>query len=378
MTPEWRALLQCARPNADPSSQVEVFARPLDWPSLLGLADEHGMQPLLAARLRAADIDPPQEVQRQLQDAQRAQIIFTLSLAAELFRVLDTFAAKGIDILLTKGPALAARCYEDPGSRQYSDLDFVAHNADALPVTETMIALGYEPKVPVHSIAAGKLPGEYVFVQRETKRMMEFHTERTFRYHPRPLPIDRLFERRTSVCFDGRDVPALSVEDELILISIHAAKHFWTRLMWVADVAALISRQNVDWDRAIAAAREVNAERMLRIALLLAVNVLGALVPAKIRSFVRNDSAAIRMATRIAHRLPLGESVTFGIFKRAAFRIRMRGGLLQGPAYLLRLSLSPTEEDWVAGAEEKRSWIVEAATRPFRLARKYGRGERMP
>ena len=68
--------------------------------------------------------------------------------------------------------------------------------------------------------------------------------------------------------FDGREVPALSVQDELILISIHAAKHFWTRLMWVADVAALVSRQNVDWDRAIAAAREVNAERMLRISLI--------------------------------------------------------------------------------------------------------------
>src|SRR5262249_53735419 len=152
---------------------------------------------------------------------------------------------------------------------------------------------------------------------------------------------------------------------ELILISIHAAKHFWTRLMWAADVAALITRQEVDWDRAIASVREVSAERMLRIALLLAVNVLGAKVPAKIRSFVRDDSAAIRIAARIARRLPLGESVEFGVFERAAFRVRMRGGLLQGPAYLLRLSLSPTEEDWVEGAGEERSWIVDAATRPF-------------
>jgi len=36
--------------------------------------------------------------------------------------------------------------------------------------------------------------------------------------------------------------------------------------------------------------------------------------------------------------------------------MNMRGGLVAGPAYLLRLSLSPTEEDWVDGAETKRWW----------------------
>ena len=374
--PEWLALLACARASADASSLAEALGEALEWPRLLALADQHGLLPLVGARLRAADIDPPVAVCRQLQDAQRSQIIFTLSLTAELFRVLERFASLGIEILLTKGPALAARCYGDPGSRQYSDLDFVARNADMRRATETMMALGYESKVPIKSIEAGKFPGEYVFVRSDTKLMIEFHTEKTFRYHPRPIAVENLFLRCASVRFDGREVPVLSVEDELMLISIHAAKHFWTRLMWVADVAALISEQNVDWNRAISAAREVSAERMLRIALLLAVNVLGARVPVKIKSFLRSDSAAIRIAARIARRLPLGESAAFGIFERAAFRVRMRGGLLQGPAYLLRLSLSPTEEDWVAGAEERRSWIVDAAARPFRLARKYGRNER--
>jgi len=42
----------------------------------------------------------------------------------------------------------------------------------------------------------------------------------------------------------------------------------------------------------------------------------------------------------------------------------------------LRLSLSPTEEDWKIGvdAEVKRDGFLEAVRRPLRLARKYGRG----
>ena len=193
VTQEWLALLACACPSADASRLADALGKPLDWPRFLALADEHGLLPLVSARLRAADIDPPEEVCRQLQDAQRSQIIFTLSLTAELFRVLERFASVGIEILLTKGPALAARCYGDPGSRQYSDLDFVARSTDMRRAIETMMALGYESKVLITSIEAGKFPGEYVFVRPDTKLMVEFHTEKTFRYHPRPIPSRNCF-----------------------------------------------------------------------------------------------------------------------------------------------------------------------------------------
>ncbi len=334
------------------------------------------MLPLLSAQIRVANAAiAPAEVREQLQASQRSRTIFTLSLAAELFRILDRFAPAGIEVLLTKGPALSARCYNDPGSRQYGDLDFVVRDCDVRRATEVMIDLGYEPKISLKSIEAKKFPGEYVFSHRDSKVLAEFHTEQTFRYHPRPLPLEKLFARRASVRFDGRDVPALSVEDELILNCIHAAKHFWTRLMWVADIAALISRQEIAWDRALSAVREVSAERMLRVGLLLAVDVLGARLPPQIDQFIRADAVALRASAQIIRRLPLGEAVDFGVFRRAAFRVKMRGGLLQGLEYLLRLSLSPTEEDWVSGSEEKRSWLLDAAARPFRLARKYGRDE---
>ena len=45
---------------------------------------------------------------------------------------------------------------------------------------------------------------------------------------------------------------------------------------------------------------------------------------------------------------------------------------MRGAAYLVRLSLSPTEEDWGEGNEERGSRVWEAIKRPFRLLRKYG------
>lgn len=58
--------------------------------------------------------------------------------------------------------------------------------------------------------------------------------------------------------------------------------------------------------------------------------------------------------------------------QRAMFRLKMGGGGLRGAAYLLRLSVSPTEEDWAEGQEERGSRVWEAIKRPFRLMRKYG------
>jgi len=376
---EWPVLLECASPRCSTSRVEELFGSgQIDWRHLQELADDHGVLPQLAARLREVhETFVPAAVRQQLREWQRSQTVFTLSLTAELFRLLDRFAAAGVEVMLTKGPVLAARCYGDPGSRQFTDLDLIVRGKDIRRATEVMTALGYEPKIPIAAIEAKKLPGEYVFTRHDTGLLAEFHTEQTFRYHPRPLPLERLFERRSFVCFDGRDVPALSVEDELTLICIHGAKHFWTRLMWIADVAALISRQAVDWNLAMIAAREVAAERMLRVGLLLAADVLGALLPDQVTRDARTDVTAARTVTKIAKRLPLGDAAApAGVFARAAFRMKMRGGTLKGAAYLLRLSLSPTEEDWVSGSEEKRPWLLNAVARPLRLARKYGRAGR--
>jgi hypothetical protein len=371
-------LLACAGPYSDLPRLTELIKAPVNWPSLLALADEHGVLPLLAARLRDFDEAPvPPEVRQRLREWQRTQMVFTLSLAAELFRLLDRFVASGLQALLIKGPALSVRCYGDPGIRQYGDLDLIVRGQDIQRSTEAMMALGYEPKVPLKAIQADKFPGEYVFTRPGTNLLVEFHTERTFRYHPRPLPVGRLFERQIRLQFDGHDVPALSTEDELLLICIHGAKHFWQRLMWIADVAALVSRQNVDWHRAMAAAREVGAERMLRVGLLLAAKVLDVRLPTPVADEAHSDAAAARVAAQIAKRLPWADAAPFGLVERAAFRMRMRGGFLQGAGYLLRLSLSPTEEDWARGSEEKRPWLLDAIGRPFRLARKHGRAGRV-
>jgi hypothetical protein len=98
-------------------------------------------------------------------------------------------------------------------------------------------------------------------------------------------------------------------------------------------------------------------------------------VPAAMRNMVKEDKAVNRLAERAIRWLPQVGLADPPLRERVLFRMGMRGGGVRGALYLLRLSLSPTEEDWVEGAEEKRSWIWDAVRRPFRLLKKYGGGD---
>ncbi|HXM94569.1 MAG TPA: nucleotidyltransferase family protein [Candidatus Dormibacteraeota bacterium] len=376
MSTEWAALLQSASPQPDKEKFGELLQQ-LEWPAFFALAEDHGVISLLVGALaNSFEKLVPQDILQKLRDRHRAQLFSSLTMTAELFRLIERFAGIGLEIMLVKGPALSVRAYGDPGMRQYGDLDLLVRHRDIHRATEVMAQAGFKPRISLDAIVAGKIPGQYLFTRPNTDLIVELHTERSLRYFPKPLPLEALFKRHVQVQIDGREIPALSIEDELVLICIHGAKHFWERLMWVADIAALVSRQvYLDWERAINAARVVGAERMLHTGLRLAMDLLETSLPEKIGKRVRGDRAAAHLAAQIGEWLPTAGYAAPGLVERAGFRMRMRGGWLSGPAYLLRLSILPTEEDWASDAG-KSVGLLEVMRRPFRLAKKYGRDDK--
>ncbi len=369
---EWELLRLCASPASSNALVAEALATDLDWNVLLELGEEHGVLGVLAGRLQKLGFAGIAIASREkLQARMRAQKLFTLSMTAELFRILQDFSACGIEAILVKGPLVSLLAYGDPGVRSYVDLDLLVRHTDILAASRRMIELGFEPDIPLSVIEAGKVPGEYLFKRPGTSQIVELHTERTFRYYPRPMPLEALLARKRGVPLDGRDIPALSLEDEFVLNAIHGAKHFWERLMWVADIAAIVaSHPELDWNRARQSAQDVGAGRMLRVALQLAETLLQVPLPASVADDVRRDTVALRLCHQVERWLPSAGYDPPGLAERALFRMHMRGGLAGG-AYLLRLSFSPTEEDWVEGAEDRRSGFWDAIQRPFRLFRKY-------
>ena len=371
----WAVLCECVSPWRSEAQPAKSLSE-MDWPRLLLLAEEHGVLGQLAACLNngSSVLGVPPEIKQSLWERWRAQNFLTLRLTVELFRLLDTFGKAGISALVIKGPVLAARAYPDPSARTYGDLDLLVRQRDICGATELMMASGYEAATPLKAIDSGRIPGQYLFSKPDSKLLVELHNDLTLRYFPRPLPIEDFFERQLRVHVDGQEVPAPCVEDELVLICVHGAKHFWERLSWIADVAGLVARQtSIDWKRAASTAGTVRCEHLLHTGLRLASDVLHANLPEAISSQVQGDASAAKLASRALRWLPAASYAPPSLFQRAAFRLRMRGNFIAAPSYLLRLSLSPTEEDWPADGKITSNSFLDTLRRPFRLARKYGR-----
>ena len=52
---EWLTLRECANPFPEDSRLVGLLRTPPNWPVLLTLADDHGLLPLLSARVKTID-----------------------------------------------------------------------------------------------------------------------------------------------------------------------------------------------------------------------------------------------------------------------------------------------------------------------------------
>jgi hypothetical protein len=348
----------------------------LNWNVTVELATAHGVLNLLSARLKETGFqDIPAAARAELQDRTRTQSLFTLSLTAELFRILDEFRQAGIAAIPVKGPLVSLLAYGNPGMRNYADLDLLVRQQDILPASVLMRKLEFEADVPEQAIRAGKIPGEYQFTRPGSQLIVELHTEDTLRYYPRPMRINDLFARQRRVLLDGKEIPALRLEDEFLFDCIHGTKDFWERLVWAADIAAMVTRHpELDWAILRQAAKDAGAGRMLYVALALAESLLGVLVPAPMAEEVRKDAAARSLVRHIEAWMPGAGYAPPTLSKRAWFRWKVAGGGLAGAAFLLRLSLSTTEEDWEATNEDRNSRLWEAVKRPFRLIRKYSQG----
>jgi hypothetical protein len=373
---EWPLLLDfCSLPR-DPAKISRLVAVIRDADSFVCLAQAHGVLGHLTAGLAGIPgFQIPSPFLDSLRAHRRAHLFSNLAMTAELFRVLALFRQSEIECVVVKGPVLSLRAFGEPAVRQYVDLDLLLRQKDIPRAAEILVDADYNSRIPAEVIRSGKIPGEYRFRGQSAEMILELHTECTLRYFPLPLPIEKYFQSKTSLSLDGRSVPALSAEHEFILISVHGATHFWERLMWICDVAAMVhNHPELDWNLIRRSAAEAGAERMVRVALLLAQRSLGVPIPKEMKNEVQRDSACLRLVRQIETWLPYAGFAAPSILPRMFFRLAIRGNAIAGLGYLARLSLSTTEEDWSSESTAPHLRWAGILRRPFRLAKKYRRG----
>jgi Uncharacterised nucleotidyltransferase len=374
---EWNILLAAALPElTEPeagrlrTSVAKATLNPaFEWESLLRLAEEHGVSSLVFQNLsRLAEVVPPQ-VLAMLRQRYESNVHKSLFLARELIRVLDCLDALGIEALSYKGVVLSELYYGDLALRQPGDIDLFVRRNDVPRIKNAVRELGYTQHEAIpenaerHYIISGY---ECSFDSPAGRGLLEIQWALQPRFYAVDFDMAGLFDRSMSASVAGRSVKTPSSEDLLLVLVIHAAKHQWTRLLWLCDIAQILKRADLNWTRIKHRAHEIGVERILHTTLLLANRLLGAPLPVPMEAAIHADQRAQALTGEIAGAMEAG--VSYNVQQISYFRLmmRLRERRTDRLRFLARLTFTPGPGEWEA---VRLPLVLSPLYRVVRLAR---------
>jgi hypothetical protein len=244
----------------------------VDGEALLSFCRQHGLGPLTYWHVDRACPGLEREWLGRLAEVFHQTLQWNLHLTAELRRLLQLFAEQDIRVLVYKGPSLAQSLYGHLGLRVSEDLDLFIHRADLARAAACLREQGYLPEYDLSGEALAQYERhacESNFVEPRNGTLVELH----WQVLPPSLGIhfdeELLWSSPQATEVQGFQYFAPRAETLLLALAAHAAKHMWSRISWLADVAELIRREPIDWDFAWDAAARIRMRRIFGVSLLL-------------------------------------------------------------------------------------------------------------
>ena len=308
----WIAPSQFREPQA--SAIVSLCSAEIDWRRFLDLADRHRI-PVLAYTLlcRHAGARIPDSVRAAMKERHDRAREQALRNAAEGVRLAKLFARHGVVAMPLKGAFLSLRLYGDIGIRQTLDTDVMVRPEDLSVAERLLEAEGY------HRYEA--IPGFHPTPrQQKFIRDVGYHEE-YFQEH-RGLRVElhwrqqlwtreqmsTLWEHARPVEWLG--VPVMCLDDDVLLLVLcaHGAKHRWSRVKWVGDVASLLAQERADgWDALLGLAARLDQARALAQGALLAQWLHGVTLPPELAEWVAHEETARPLALEALEVMHLDE-----------------------------------------------------------------------
>jgi Uncharacterised nucleotidyltransferase len=227
-----------------PARVAGLAVSEIDWKLFQRMAAGHGMSAIAWRALAPHAKLVPAGVTAGLRARHFTVAARNLYLANELLTVIDLFETIGVPALVFKGPTLPALAYDEPGLREFSDLDILVRPDAIARVRRTLIAQGYRPRCSDARAIESPIFKCYEepFVAADSVTVLDLHWHFVPPYSSF-LDADSLWTRIRRTELRGRPVTTLATEDLLLYLCMHGAKHGWPLLSWICDLAGLIPSQ---------------------------------------------------------------------------------------------------------------------------------------
>jgi hypothetical protein len=245
-----------------------------DWNTALEMAGAHGLLPLIppAPEVAGGIPTPPPQALEQLRK-QRYRIALSHNLALEaLLKIAHALTAAAVPYAVLKGPFLYEWLYRELFPREYEDIDILVSREMVTRAVDALHSAGYQS-------TSGRLGRAFMRIghfhlalhsPRPGWPPVELHWSLLDRGNLYRIPDEECLARIRPFGTGASSFTVLAIEDQLIYLCLHAAKHgainaiglrqkrdaAWfcrpnvgNRLLWFADIALLLrkSPSDINW-----------------------------------------------------------------------------------------------------------------------------------
>ena len=358
--------------SLDPLKEMridQILENTLDWSKFMQIANQQGVLPICCQqiinlsdhRIQSDTIDSCNEIIRVNHQK-------NLRLAWKLVECVNLLADHGIEHVVLKGPIFAVQAYPNLSLRQFSDLDILIHPKDFPKVYDLLEASGYEPKQ--------KFGGKQIKFQVWSDNQYSFYRQGdTFEIHwdvaPRenidPWLSEQMWKEKCTVQVLDKRIGTLSLENTILFICLHGAKHGWKQLKWIVDLAyyyPLIPENS--WSALLDYAKRNGLSRQLSLGLLLAEDLVGLTIPGNIHVLISSDPHAQELASKVSASLFRGAAQT-SLMSDYLFYGSTRERRKDRFRYFIELIFVPKNPDWNTFQLPESLYCLYYLTRPIRL-----------
>jgi hypothetical protein len=268
-------------------SPLPTLDSPELWPLVVKLAIEHNVAPLLSEALsRAPELVVPAGVRETLWAQVLRSSATRLLCETSLGQVMSLLHARGVEVIVLKGPTVAHTLYPRPELRMYHDLDLLCRVPDYPALYEALSAGGYT--------SAGTLEfvGTHERLASKPSRS-ESHSVRGFYDPSGEMKLEIHFDALQLGLLDRSEplfwqtsrtlqlgdlaIKMLAPEYQFLHLALHAHRHCYSRLSWLLELDLAVRRQysSLNWDLLLRTARAEGVGAVIRHCLVTLAAVLG-------------------------------------------------------------------------------------------------------
>ena len=233
---------RAGRPEAD----AEALSRVADWNAVASLARRHQVESLLLRGMRTRPgLRCVSHVEPGLERARGRNVRRGFAQIDGLQRAAGLLRAAGVPFLVLKGMSLSQRLYGNPLERAARDIDLLASPHAFQAAERVLLENGWRrlqpsfPETPSRNRWYRRFRHEHELVGPGGP--LELHRRLSHNPFYFDVPFENLHAGSVPVEIGALSFRVLGEEDELAYLMCHGARHYWSRLKWLCDVAVILA-----------------------------------------------------------------------------------------------------------------------------------------